>query len=286
MTRILIAGAAGRMGLALIRCASHFKDLRVVAAIDKPGDPAIGKNAGALAGIGDTDVVIADNMKITAGAEVMVDFSFHTATTDNARKAADLGLGMVIGTTGLSDEETQAVKKASERIPIVWAPNMSLGVNVLFSLVSRAAEALGLRYDVEIIEAHHKHKKDAPSGTALQLAKEVAIARNQDLNTAAVYGRHGQTGARPDGQIAIHSVRMGDIVGDHTVNFSVDGERLELSHRATSRDAFAVGALRAAMWVARRKPGLYNMQDVLGLRLTSDFIPSDKGGLFPPKQKS
>jgi len=274
------------MGLSMIRCASHFKDLRVVAAIDKPGDPAIGKNAGMLAGIGETDVVITDSLKTTAAAEVIVDFSFHTATAANARATADLGLGMVVGTTGLSEEEGLAVRKAAERIPIVWAPNMSMGVNVLFSLVSKAAETLGLRYDVEIVEAHHKHKKDAPSGTAIQLAKEVAAARNQDLNAVAVYGRHGQTGERPDGQIAIHSVRMGDVVGDHTVNFSVDGERLELSHRATSRDALAVGALRAAMWVARRKPGLYNMQDVLGLRTTSDFIPRETGGMFPPKQKS
>jgi len=265
MTGIVITGAAGRMGGALIRCAAAFKDLRVVGATEQDGNQAVGRDAGAVAGIGEIGVKIGETFETAPRGSVVIDFTAHAATAANARLASELGIAMVIGTTGLTDAEGEAVKRAAKKIPIVWAPNMGLGMNVLFALVRKAAETLGMRYDVEIVETHHRHKKDAPSGTALRLAGEVAAARKQDLKAVAAYGRNGQTGERPVGQIAIHALRMGDIVGDHTVSFAVDGERIELSHRATSRDAFAVGALRAAMWVAGRKPGLYDMHDVLGL---------------------
>lgn len=265
MTRIVIAGAAGRMGHALLRCAAGFRSLRVVGALDKPGDPSIGRDTGTIAGLDRSDVIVTDNLAAAPGADVLVDFSSHAATAEHAVDAARLGLAMVIGTTGLNENESAAIRNASKLVPVVWAPNMSLGVNVLFALVSKAAATLGLEYDVEITEVHHRHKKDAPSGTALKLAEEVAAARKQRIADAAIYGRRGQTGERPAGQIAVHAIRMGDVVGDHTVSLAADGERLELAHRATSRDAFAIGALRAALWIKGKKPGLYSMKDVLGL---------------------
>jgi 4-hydroxy-tetrahydrodipicolinate reductase len=172
---------------------------------------------------------------------------------------------MVIGTTGLDAAETRAVHEAARKIPIVWAPNMSLGVNLLFALVEQTSRTLGMDYDIEIIETHHRRKKDAPSGTALRLGEKAAQGRGQSLESAVTHGRCGITGDRPRGQIGMHAMRAGDAIGDHTVLFATDGERLELSHRATNRDAFAAGALRAAVWVAGRTPGLYDMKDVLGL---------------------
>ena len=265
MTGIIIAGAAGRMGHALLRCMADSKNLRLVAALERADDPSIGRDAGTIAGLEKSDVIITDDFATAPQADVLIDFSSRSATAENAKIAARRGIAMIVGTTGLDEKESAAINKASRNIPIVWSPNMSLGVNVLFALVSRAAATLGTRYDVEITEIHHKHKKDAPSGTALKLAEAVATARKQKLSDVAVYGRHGQTGERPDGQIAVHAIRMGDVVGDHTVCLATDGERLELTHRATSRDAFAAGALRAAMWIKGKEPGLYSMKDVLGL---------------------
>jgi len=198
-------------------------------------------------------------------AAVLVDFSFHTNVPVTAQAAAAAGRALVLGTTGLTPSEEQAIRAAAGVIPVVWAPNMSLGVNVLFALVKQAAATLGLDYDVEIDETHHRFKKDAPSGTALRLAERIAEGRNQSLGDVACYGRKGISGERPKGEIAIHALRMGDVVGDHTVTFGVAGERVELTHKASSRDAFAMGALRAAQWAAGRKPGLYDMSDVLGL---------------------
>ena len=265
MTRLVIAGAAGRMGRTLIRYAATFEELRIVGALEKAGDPALGQDAGILAGVGPMGLIILDDPRTLPAADALIDFTFHSAAPAHAALAAERRLALILGTTGLAADEEAAVRTAAKRIPVVWAPNMSLGVNVLFALVRRAAETLGLRYDVEVTEAHHRHKKDAPSGTALRLAREVAEARGQAFDRVAVYGRKGLTGERASGEIAIHALRMGDIIGDHTVSFAVDGERLDLSHRATSRDAFAMGALRAAAWAAGRQPGLYDMQDVLGL---------------------
>jgi len=265
MTTIAVLGAAGRMGAALIRCAARLPEVRLAAAIEQPGHPAIGQDAGLLAGAGRADLHVAASLEAAACADVLLDFTFHSAVPAHAAFAARAGKPAVIGTTGLTPAEDQAVREAARVVPIVAAPNMSLGVNLLFALAARAAAALGLDYDAEIVETHHRHKQDAPSGTALRLAERVAEARGQTLGAEACYGRQGLTGPRPRGQIGIHAVRAGDVIGDHTLSLSADGERLELTHRATSRDAFARGALRAACWLPGRPPGLYDMADVLGL---------------------
>jgi len=195
-------------------------------------------------------------------SDVLIDFSFPSATEQHALLAAELGKAMVIGTTGLNEKETESVKKAALTIPIVWAPNMSMGVNLLFALVEKAAAMLK-GYDIEIIETHHRHKKDAPSGTALRLAEVAASARGLKPEDIITHGRKGNVGERPDTQIGIHAIRAGDIAGEHTVLFATKGERIELTHRASSRECFAIGALKAAEWVLGQKPGLYTMQDVL-----------------------
>jgi 4-hydroxy-tetrahydrodipicolinate reductase len=265
MTDLAILGAAGRMGSALVRCAASLPDLTVVAAIEEPACPHVGKDAGVAAGIGAAGVAISSDRQAVAQADVLVDFTFHTAAPHNAALAVNHERPLVIGTTGLSEGEAAAVRDAARTVPVVWAPNMSRGVNLLFFLVKRAAATLGLDYDVEIIEAHHRHKRDAPSGTALKLAAQAAEGRGQSLEEAVRHGREGMVGERPRGELGVHAVRAGDIVGDHTVVFAGEGERLELIHRATSRDALALGALAAARWVKGRAPGLYGMADVFGL---------------------
>jgi 4-hydroxy-tetrahydrodipicolinate reductase len=267
MIKIAIIGAAGRMGQALIRCCTQSKDVQFVAAVEQADCPLVGQDAGALAGIQPTGVKLnADLGAAVAAADVVIDFSFHNVVPETVRLAAERRKGVVLGTTGLTAEERQAVEQAARQVPVVWAPNMSVGVNLLFAMVGKAAAKLGLDYDVEIVETHHRHKKDAPSGTALRLGEKVAEGRGQDFKAAAVFGREGVGSERPRGQIGLHAVRAGDVVGDHTVTFATDGERVEFTHRASSRDAFARGALRAAAWLAGRQPGLYDMQDVIGLR--------------------
>ena len=198
------------------------------------------------------------------GTEGVVDFSFHAAVPAAISKAAEEGIPYVIGTTGLTAEEQKAVDEASKKIPVVQSGNYSLGVNLLLNLVQTAAQVLGPAYDVEVVEMHHRHKKDAPSGTALMLAKAAAAGRGANLDDVAVYGRKGMVGERPQGEIAVHALRGGSVVGDHTVMFAGDVERVEITHKAQSREAFAAGALRAAQWAAGRAPGLYTMRDVLG----------------------
>jgi 4-hydroxy-tetrahydrodipicolinate reductase len=254
------------MGQALVRCSRRLEGLQLAAAVERAGCPAVGKDAGLIAGIGETGIRIGTAPAEAAqAADVLVDFSVHDAVPAAARAAAQAGKGLVIGTTGLSPDERKVVEESARVIPVVWAPNMSLGVNLLFALVERAAGVLGLDYDVEIVETHHHFKKDAPSGTALRLGEKVAEGRTQAFGDVAVYGRAGVGGERPRGQIGIHALRAGDVVGDHTVLFATEGEQVTLGHRATSRDAFAMGALRAALWVHGRPPGLYGMHDVLGL---------------------
>jgi len=265
MTRIAIAGAAGRMGCAIVRCSRKFDGIRLVAAIEYPGCPALGQDSGVTAGIGETGARIGLLKDLPADTDVLIDFSAASAAPENVKEAASRGIAVVLGTTGLDNSGKDTVTKAAKKIPIVWAPNMSLGVNILFSLARRTAEILGTEYDVEIVEAHHKHKKDAPSGTALRLAEEIAYGRKQKPEKVTVHGRSGITGERPKGQIGIHAVRMGDVIGDHTVTFAIEGERINLAHMATSRDAFAMGALHAAAWVANKRPAIYDMQNVLGL---------------------
>ena len=266
MVKVVIIGAAGRMGQALVRGARRLESVLVAGAVERADCPALGKDAGLLAGEGEMGIAIVSDLSATAAkGDVLIDFSFHAAVPTNVRAAVELRKAMVIGTTGLTPEEKAVLVEAAKRIPIVHAPNMSLGGNLLFSLVREAARVLGQDYDCEIVEVHHRFKKDAPSGTALRLAEKAAEGRGQDLKAVAVYGREGITGERPRGQIGIHALRCGDVVGDHTVEFSTLGERVQLTHRATSRDCLATGALKAAEWVAGRAPGLYDMQDVLGV---------------------
>ena len=243
--KIAIVGAAGRMGRMLVKLAGDREHMEVAAEID------------AAAGFA---------AEWPSGTEAVIDFSFHTAVPGYIAKAADEGLAYVIGTTGLDAAEQAAVDAAAKRIPVVQSGNYSLGVNLLLNLVREAAAALGSGYDIEVVEMHHRHKKDAPSGTALMLAKAAAAGRGIDFDSAAVYGRHGFSGERPVDQIAVHALRGGGVVGDHTVVLAGDVERVELVHRAHGREAFAAGALKAAEWAAGRAPGLYSMRDVLGFK--------------------
>lgn len=263
---VSILGAGGRMGRMLVATATQM-GLRVVAAVEQSGSPFLGQDAGTLAAIGPLGVTVTD-ADHAAPADIVIDFTFHAAVPANLEKAIANGAkGYVLGTTGLSDEEKACVKTASAKLPVVWAPNMSLGVNLLFDLVRRAAAALDESYDIEIVEMHHRHKKDAPSGTAIGLAEAAAAGRQKHLDDIAVYGRHGIVGERPAGEIAIHALRGGDVVGDHTVIFAADGERVEITHKASSRGAFAKGAILAARWLGARNlsPAVYSMRDVLGL---------------------
>ncbi len=251
------------MGQMLLRCSKRFPELRVVGACEQAGHPSLGQDAGLLAGAGALGITLTDAW--SAEAEAVIDFTFHTAVTANLARAVANRQAVVLGTTGLTDEEKARVADAAKAVPIVWAPNFSLGVNLLLDLVRRAAAVLGPAYDAEIIEMHHRLKKDAPSGTALGLAEALAAGRGVDLTSVATYGREGITGERPRGEIGIHALRGGDVVGDHTVMFASDGERVELTHKASSRESFANGALHAAAWLAGKPAGLYTMRNVLAL---------------------
>ena len=243
-TKVIITGSKGRMGQALIACAKHFRDLEVVAQIDQGDDLAA----------------------VIRQGDVVIDFSAHAATVEVAKLCAKRKKALVIGTTGHTDTDTFEIKMNKSKIPIVWASNFSTGVNTLFWLTLKAAEILGPDFDLEVVEMHHRQKKDAPSGTAKSLAQILADVRKLHLDEAARHGRKGIVGERKQTEIGVHSIRGGDVVGDHTVIFANTGERVELTHKASSRDTFANGALRAALWLVKQQPGLYDMQDVLGLK--------------------
>lgn len=263
---LVITGSSGRMGRALIEALTQAPDLRLHAALERPGSPYLEKDAGDLIGA-PCGVRISDDVtRALAGAEVLIDFTRPEGTLRHVELCRQAGVKMVVGTTGLNAEQKASLAAAARDIPIVFAPNMSVGVNLALKLLDLAARVLGEGYDVEIIEAHHRYKADAPSGTALAMGEVVARALGRDLSTCAVYGREGMTGERPTGAIGFATVRGGDIVGEHTVLFAGIGERLEITHRAGSRATFAHGALRAARFVAGKTKGLYDMQDVLGLR--------------------
>lgn len=264
MTDLAIAGAAGRMGRAIIAACQGERDLRVVHAFERAGSDVIGSDAGQLAGVGAISVPVRDEMG-AVDFDVLIEFSNPAATVDHARHCADAGRAMVIGTTGLDAADREAVAAAAARVPIVFAANMSVGVNLTLKLLEIAARTLGQRVDVEVVEAHHRHKVDAPSGTALAMGRAVADAWGEDLDEVGVFTRHGQVGPRREGSIGFATLRGGDIIGEHTVLFVDEGERVEITHKAASRAIFAGGALRAARWVAGQAPGLYDMQDVLGL---------------------
>ncbi|NCS65463.1 MAG: 4-hydroxy-tetrahydrodipicolinate reductase [Hydrogenophilales bacterium CG03_land_8_20_14_0_80_62_28] len=263
---IAIAGASGRMGRALLEAVSTASDLRLHAALERSGSPFLGRDAGEMVGM-PQQVAIADDLDAAlAGAHVLIDFTRPEATLAHIEACRQRKVAMVIGTTGFDATGKAAIAEAACDIPIVFAPNMSVGVNLVFKLLDMASRVLNEGYDIEIIEAHHRHKVDAPSGTALRMGEVIASALGRDLKDCAVYGREGVTGERQPSTIGFATVRGGDIVGDHTALFAGVGERIEISHKASSRLTFALGALRAARFLADKKSGLYDMQDVLGLR--------------------
>lgn len=266
MLGIVIAGATGRMGRALIEAVVRSPGLRLHGALDRPDSPLLGRDAGESLGVQTGVRVAADVAATVAGAHALVDFTVPAATLAHARACVAARVPMIIGTTGFDTEGRGGLAEAARALPIVFAPNMSVGVNVAFRLVEQAARILGDAYDVEVFEIHHRHKIDAPSGTALRLGEMAASALGRDLDRDAVHGREGVTGERGAREIGFHAARGGDIVGDHTVFFAGQGERLEITHRSSSRSNYAGGALRAARWLQGRAPGLYDMQDVLGLR--------------------
>lgn len=267
MTRVAIHGAAGRMGKALIEAALQSNEITLGAAIERAGADVIGQDAGRVAGLAETGVMIADNVAaVTSDFDVLIDFTRPEPAVPVIEHCAAHGKKLVLGTTGFSDEEKALISKAAESTGIVFAPNMSVGVNLCFKLLDIAASVLGDEVDVEIIEAHHRHKVDSPSGTALRMGEVVANALGRDLKTDAVYGREGHTGERDRKQIGFATLRGGDIVGDHTVMFAGLGERVEITHKSNSRMTYATGAMRAAHWLAQHQRGLFDMQDVLGLK--------------------
>jgi 4-hydroxy-tetrahydrodipicolinate reductase len=267
MTRVIVAGAAGRMGRRIGYMVNEHKGLEVAAGFEVPDNPEIGSDMGDLGGYGTIGVPVADDLGVVIDqGDVIIDFTFHEATMKIARQAAEHRTAMVIGTTGLSQNNLEELAELSNDFPCVQAPNMAVGVNVLFKVAQKMAAILGNDYDIEIVEAHHRMKKDAPSGTAIKLGEMVAAGVNRDLGEVGVYARHGIIGERTDQEIGIQTIRGGDIVGEHTVYFAGPGERLELTHRAHNRDNFARGAAMAAAWVVQQQNGLYSMFDVLGLK--------------------
>lgn len=266
MINVAIAGISGRMGRALLEAVTAATDLRLCAALDRAGSAALESDAGALIGASLGVKVSADVSVALSGADVLIDFTRPEATLHHLQICVEKKVGLIIGTTGFDAAGKAAIEQAAKSIPIVFAPNMSVGVNLALRLLDMAARVLDEDFDIEITEAHHRHKVDAPSGTALRMGEVVANALGRDLKTCAVYGREGVTGERDARSIGFATVRGGDIVGDHTVMFAGIGERLEITHKASSRMTFALGALRAARFLSGKSEGLFDMQDVLGLK--------------------
>jgi 4-hydroxy-tetrahydrodipicolinate reductase len=267
MTRIAVTGAAGRMGKHIIEAIQAVDGVELGAAIERIGSPMLGIDAGDLAGVGTLGVKISDSLDAVAdNFDVLIDFTLPEVTEANVSFCRGAGKKMVIGTTGLSEQQKAHLADAANDIAIVFAPNMSIGVNLSLKLLQLAAKVLGDDMDIEVIEAHHRHKIDAPSGTALAMGEVVAEALGRDLKECAVYGREGRTGERDRKTIGFETIRAGDIVGEHTVMFAGIGERIEITHKASSRMTFAKGAVRAAAWLAEKEQGMYDMQDVLSLK--------------------
>lgn len=265
--RAVVAGACGRMGTAVIEVLASTGGIELAGALEHEDHPCIGQDAGRGSKTGDKGVrIVSDYSSLPAPFDVLIDFTGPAGTLRNMEFCAETKTPVVVGTTGLSEEQKEAMVMYAGRTPAVFSPNMSVGVNLLFKLAATAASALGNAYNAEIVETHHRLKKDAPSGTAIRLAESVAEALGRNLAENAVYARHGMIGERSDSEIGIQTVRAGDIVGEHTLLFAGPGERIELTHRAHSRENFALGAVRAALWVIGKKPGLYSMADVLGIK--------------------
>lgn len=266
MIRAGVVGFGGRMGSLIARLILESSDISMSGALEDPSHPSLGRDTAEALGFPGNGIPVKSSMPDAfTGSDVIIDFTFPGVTIKTAEYAFKAGTAMVIGSTGFTPEEKERIAAFSSAIPIVLSPNMSIGVNVLFKIVDMAAKLLDDSYDAEIVEAHHKMKKDAPSGTALAIAQVIAKARGVDLETQARYERHGMIGQRPTGEIGIQTVRAGDIVGEHCVMFAGGGERIEISHKAHSRENFARGAIAAARWIVGKKPGLYTMTDVLGI---------------------
>jgi 4-hydroxy-tetrahydrodipicolinate reductase len=264
--KFAIAGASGRMGRMLIETVLNAPDAKLVGALDIAGSPSLGQDPASFLGQ-DTGIKITSDIKEgLKDADFLIDFTRPEGTLSHLAVAQEIGVKMIIGTTGFSDEQKATLKKASEKVAIVFAPNMSVGVNATFRLLEVAAKILNQGYDIEVVEAHHKHKVDAPSGTAIGMGEVIAKALGKELKDCAVYAREGHTGEREEGTIGFATIRGGDIVGDHTVMFCGDGERIEITHKSASRMSYAQGSLRAGRFLANQKKGLFDMQDVLGLK--------------------
>ena len=267
MTKIAVCGAAGRMGKTILEVCQADSDVVIAAAIEHPESTLIGADAGEVAALGKLGIpIVADINSVVDDFDILIDFTLATSVLANLEKCREAGKAIVIGTTGLDTEQKATIAQASQHIPVVFAPNMSIGVNLCLKLLQLASEVIGNDTDIEIIEAHHRHKVDAPSGTALRMGEVIADTLGRDLKQCAVYGREGKTGERDRQTIGFETIRAGDIVGEHTVMFASDGERVEITHKASSRKTFATGAVRAAKWLATQSPGLFDMQDVLGLQ--------------------
>ena len=264
MIRVAVAGAAGRMGRNLVLACAACEETCLTQATDKPGHSLIGADAGVVAGIEAQNVLITDTLDADK-FDVLIDFTHPIVTSNHVDYCLKNNKKMVIGTTGVDQKLQQKLREAGETIAILYAPNMSVGVNLCLQLLQIAAKALGDSVDIEIIEAHHRHKVDAPSGTAIKMGQVIAESLGRDLNDCAVYGREGQTGARERKTIGFETIRAGDIVGEHTVLFADEGERIEITHKASSRMTFANGAIRACQWIYQKESGLFGMQDVLGI---------------------
>ncbi len=267
MVKAIVTGVAGRMGGRIVHMLEAADGIQLVGAVEWPEHPAVGKDVGEVVGLPHMGVTVTDSLtQVLPKGEVVIEFTHPEPSLTHLRAVADAGKAMVLGTTGFSPPQIAEIQAMVSRAHLVFAPNMSVGVNLMFKIVADVARVLGESYDVEIVEAHHRLKKDAPSGTAIKLGQVIARALDRELDKVGVYSRHGIIGQRTDMEIGIQTVRAGDIVGEHTVLFGGMGERLEIIHRAHSRDNFARGAVRAALWVVTQPPGLYDMQDVLGLK--------------------
>ncbi|MES9979280.1 MAG: 4-hydroxy-tetrahydrodipicolinate reductase [Candidatus Thiodiazotropha sp. 6PLUC6] len=267
MTRIAVVGAGGRMGRTLVQAVHEADGLTLGAATERSESGLVGRDAGELAGLSRLDLAISSSLhEVLDNFDVVIDFTSPAATLNHLQICRQAGKRMVIGTTGLSDDDKKVLQEASDEIGIVFAPNMSVGVNLCFKLLQLASKVMGDEADIEIIEAHHRHKVDAPSGTALRMGEVIAETLGRDLQSCAVYGREGNTGARDRKTIGFETIRAGDVVGEHSVWFAMEGERVEIAHKASSRMNFAGGAVRACKWISSKPNGLFDMQDVLSLR--------------------
>jgi 4-hydroxy-tetrahydrodipicolinate reductase len=265
--KAIVIGAAGRMGQRILAAIHETPFIRLVGAVERKDHPCLGRDAGEMAGMGKWDVPVVGELRDALGrGDVIIDFTHAESSLKNLQVVAEIGKSAVIGSTGFTSEQMKEVQELVAKVPCVLSPNMSVGVNVMFKVIADIARILGEEYDVEVIEAHHRMKKDAPSGTAMKMGEILARSLNRDFSQVGTFARRGIIGERTRAEIGMQTIRAGDIVGEHTVIFGGIGERLEMIHRAHSRDNFARGALRAAAWVVKQKPGLYDMQDVLGLK--------------------